>query len=108
MKIAASTTPATLATRKARINLAVNERMSSLASAVRRAAAIADSEDRLDIARLGRVRLDLLPQVADMHIHRALHPVIAVALEPFQQELAGEDPPRRGHQRRQQLELRWR
>src|SRR5215216_3669286 len=50
--------------------------------------AVSDPKDGPDIAWLGRVGLDLLAQIANMNIDRALDALVVVALEALQQQLA--------------------
>src|SRR5579883_650862 len=67
------------------------------------AKAIAHPEDRLDVPRLGGIRLDFRAQVANVDVDGALGAFVVG--EPVQQVLPGEDPARRGCQDAHQLEL---
>src|SRR5205823_988181 len=75
------------------------ERPSSVAEAVAHAA---HGEDQL---RLGGVALELLPQMAHVHVDRARIAVVGAAPERLEQRLATEDAARVAGQRAQQLEL---
>src|ERR1700722_5277366 len=66
---------------------------------------VADAADREHEFGVLGVELDLLAQVADVDVDRALVAVGRVAPDPRQQHVAGEHPARRARQCRQQLEL---
>src|SRR6185312_16347392 len=71
-----------------------------------RVQAVAAPPDGQQQRRLGRALLDLLAQVAEVHVDAARVAEGAVAPDRDEQLLAAEDAPRSLHQRRQQLELR--
>src|SRR6266540_1099179 len=67
--------------------------------------AVPDAADGVDELRLARIALELLAQVADVHVDRAWLTVIGPAPELLEQRLPREDPPRMRRHRPQQLEL---
>ncbi len=66
---------------------------------------VADAPDRLDVARVERIRLDLLAQTTHMHRDRAGVATIGVAPHLVEQLRAREDRPRVAGQEEQQIEL---
>ena len=76
-----------LTKRKARVSLSLSERMGYLSRFG--AEAIADAKDGLDIAGVAGVRLQLGPQVADVHVDGALHALEGDARQLLQQAWRG-------------------
>jgi hypothetical protein len=68
-------------------------------------AAIARTEDRLDVTGPGRIWLNFTAQVADMNINRTLDSLVAVSLKLLEELFTAEDPPRSGHHDSEEGEL---
>src|SRR4051794_27330029 len=69
------------------------------------AEAVSDAAHREQVLRLLRIRLDLLPQVADVHVDGARVAVGGIAPDAREQHVAGEDAPGGARQRGEDLEL---
>src|SRR3954451_11734121 len=74
-------------------------------SALLVAEAVSDAAYREQVLGLLRIRLDLLPQMPDVHVDRARVAVRRVAPDAREQHVAGEDTARRARQRGEDLEL---
>jgi hypothetical protein len=55
---------------------------------------VADSPDRADESRVGRMRLNLLAELADVHIDYALHDLVAGRIQVAQKLVAGKNSAR--------------
>src|SRR3954449_107715 len=74
-------------------------------SAVLVAEAVSDAAHREEVLGLLRIRLDLLPEMPDVHVDRPRIAICGVAPDAGEQHVAGEHAARRARERGEDLEF---